>query len=220
MARPRKDEAIDIRGEAVRAAIIQLGEDPAGLSLSAIARRIGCSAPALYSHFDSKDDLLAQVRAAAFAEMMEAKRRRFVGLSAEPLARLAAGGHDYVDFARANPALYRLIFAPEAGKPAGKGGDKGHDQGHGQAPAHPEVNLDAAAIAPLAAGLGAAGPSAMGAEAAAEIAHMMWFTVHGAIMMALDGQLPGPEAARWARAHEAVDTVMRLLVSHFPTFRE
>jgi len=35
--------------------------------------------------------------------------------------------------------------------------------------------------------------------------------VHGAILMALDRQLPGPEAARWQRAMQAVDTMMALL---------
>ncbi|MDP3340213.1 TetR/AcrR family transcriptional regulator [Frigidibacter sp.] len=195
MARPRKDEAIDIKARALTAAIEILREDPEGLSLAVLARRVGCSAPALYAHFEGKDDLLDQTRAAACAEMMEAKRQRFAGFDGDPCARLRAGGRDYVIFARDNPALYRLIFAPR----------------HALAE-QPDISFSDAVIAPLVAGVRAAQPSgfAAGAEAS-EVAQMMWFAVHGAIMMALDRQLPGPEAARWQRALATVDTVMALL---------
>jgi len=195
MARPRKDQARDIRAGAVEATLDQLAEDPDGLSLAAIAGRIGCSAPALYAHFTGKDDLLDEARNRASADMMAAKRARFAGVTGSPLDRLCDGGRDYVGFAEANPALYRLVFAPA------------HRAGG--------LSLDDATIAPLAAGVrdAQAQGHAAGADAD-EVARMMWFTVHGAIMMALDHQLPGPDAARWQSAYAAVDTMIALLSSH------
>lgn len=194
MARPRREDSIDVKAEALKAAIRLLHEDPGSLSLGAIARRVGCSAPALYAHFTGKDDLLEQARLAAHAEMIAAKRARFAGFQGDPLDRLRAGGRDYVAYAQANPALYRLIFAPSHG--TGAGG----------------ASLTEAALAPLAAGVRAAQAAgfARGVEAGA-LAEAMWFAVHGAILMALDRQLPGPDAERWQRAMQAVDTVMALL---------
>lgn len=194
MARPRKQDALNIRERAIEAAVALLRRDGADFSLGEVARRVGCSAPALYSHFAGKDDLLRAVQAAVFARRTRQKVERYTGPSADPAARLRAGGHDYVAFAEENPGLYRLLYAP------------GHAAGADPA-AIPE-----AALAALEAGVRAArqGGFAKGADAR-DVAAMLWFTVHGAILMALDAQLPGPPPARWARAHRAVDTAMDLL---------
>lgn len=199
MARPRKALAIDVKPRAIEAAMQILREAPDLLSLSAIARAIGVSAPALYAHFTGKDDLLEQVRARALDDMLAAKRAALAGLTGDSLARLRAGGHDYVSFAQANPALYRLIFAPE------------HDR------ATHAVSLDAASVAPLTEAVRAAKAEGYlsGAEPAA-VAHGLWFAVHGAVMMALDGQLPGTDADRWARAYGAVTTLTDLIATTKP----
>lgn len=193
MARPRKDLAIDIKARAIEATIAQLAAAPESLSLAAVARRIGCSAPALYAHFRNKDDLLEEARRAAFAELIREKARRYAAPISDPLARLAEGGRAFVAFARDNPALYRLIFAP----------------GHGGAA---RVEPVEAALAPLVAGLRAAQAAgfARGADPEA-LARALWCAAHGAIMTALDDRSPGAGETRWEQAFDAVSTIMSLI---------
>lgn len=66
MARPKKSDAIDIQDRAVTEVIAQLRDGTHTFSLNTIAKKIGCSAPALYAYFSSKDDLLDHVRQQAF----------------------------------------------------------------------------------------------------------------------------------------------------------
>ncbi len=194
MARPRKHEALNIRARAIDEATALLGSGRGVFSLAEVAGRIGCSAPALYAYFGGKDDLLRAVRAEVFARLTAAKAARYATPCADPIARLRAGGHEQVAFAAANPALYRLLYAPR------------HDAG-AEPPAISEAALEALTAGVRAAQMAGFAP---GADART-VALTLWFMVHGAILMALDGQLPGPDAARWARAHEAVDTTMALL---------
>lgn len=199
MARPRKQDALNIPERAVAVTIDLLRHDGPTFVLTEVARRVGCSAPALYAHFSGKDHLLREVQAAVFAQMTRSKVDRYAAPSADPIGRLAAGGHAFVDFAQDGPGLYRLLYAPDH-------------------PAGPEpVAIPDAALAALESGVRAAQQMrfAAGAEPRA-VAEMLWFTVHGAILMALDEQLPGPQAARWTRAHRAVDTVMALLSPSVP----
>ncbi len=193
MARPRKQDALDIQARAVQEAIALLRQDQT-ITLSAVARRVGCSAPALYAHFVDKNDLLRAVRAAAFAEMTRVKATRYAAPTADPATRLRDGGHAYVAFARENPRLYRLLYAPA-----------------------PEIGAESDRIAKgaldaLSAGVRAAQQVGLApGTPAGDVAEVLWFTVHGAVMMALDGQLPGPAEARWNRAHRAVDRIVALM---------
>lgn len=194
MARPRKEDAIDIRGRAVTEAIALMRESPDNLSLSALSKRIGCSAPALYAHFANKDDLLERVRERVFDEMLTGRTDRAEGEEAHDKVRDEA--RSFIEFARENPALYRLVFAPQ------------------HSAEETRIQIDTAAVAPMAAAVRATGMNRNGhanGQPAETLAHTIWCTVHGAIMMALDGQYEGSDAARWSRVHEALDTVVDLL---------
>jgi AcrR family transcriptional regulator len=87
-----------------------------GLSLRRIARRAGVSHGAPARHFRSHSDLLAEVAARGFALLSEAMRKSNAQLSADagPKRRLTAAARAYVDCAVANPALFALMFRPEA----------------------------------------------------------------------------------------------------------
>ncbi|GAB5470158.1 MAG: hypothetical protein Kilf2KO_31880 [Rhodospirillales bacterium] len=122
MARPTKDETRPIRALAIEAAIARL-KPPATFTLAELARDIGCSAPALYSHFTGK--------------------------SAPTL------------FAEGIAACQRQGFAP---------------------PRPPR-----------------------------EVALLLWSLAHGAVLLALDAQLPGEEEARWDAAFGMVDSGLALL---------
>lgn len=88
-----------------------------GVSLRSVARSLGVTAPALYAHVTDYDDLLAAVAEEEFAALGE----RFAAIRADDsLDRLRALGRAYVDHARAEPELHRLMFRyPPKLAPAG-----------------------------------------------------------------------------------------------------
>ena len=193
MARPKKQDAIDIKSKAIVEASALLREAPDQLSLSSLAKRIGCSAPALYAHFTNKDDLLNRVRERVFKEMVEARQAHVDDAALSPVEAIRQRGHCLVDFALACPALYRLVFAPT------------HD-----ASSH-DINLKDESIGPITDRVRAV-VSNGSAKNADSIARTIWFATHGAIMVALDGQMDGPDDERWKRAHSTVDTVIDLFL--------
>ncbi len=90
-----------------------LGDD--GFSLRAVARAIGVTPMALYRHHDGLPALRAALRARGYERLMRGLHQ---SLAADtPRARLVAATYAYVQFARSNPSIYRLIFA--TGPPPG-----------------------------------------------------------------------------------------------------
>lgn len=78
------------------------------LSLREVARRLGVSHQAPYKHFASRDHILAEIIARAFAEFaafLEGRSR-----STEAREDLRAMGDCYMTYARENPLKYRLMF--------------------------------------------------------------------------------------------------------------
>jgi AcrR family transcriptional regulator len=84
-------------------------EGPAALSLRAVAREAGVSPAAPYHHFKDKTELLEAVAHEGWEKMnheiVEARRT-----APTPLDALNTIGVAYVNFARDNPALYRLMY--------------------------------------------------------------------------------------------------------------
>lgn len=79
----------------------------AQLSLRAVARDLGVTAPALYAYVEDKRELLAAVATDHFDRLIE----RFEAVDeADPLDRIRAVSRAYVDHALANPALFRIMF--------------------------------------------------------------------------------------------------------------
>ena len=79
------------------------------LSLRQLAKALGVSANAAYRHFEDKDALLSAMAAEGFRRFA-ATQRASVAHVALAEDRLKASGRDYVAFAWAHPALYRLMF--------------------------------------------------------------------------------------------------------------
>ncbi|HEX5685566.1 MAG TPA: TetR/AcrR family transcriptional regulator [Ideonella sp.] len=95
-------------------ALIQRG-GPGALTLREAARQAGVSVAAPYRHFADREALLAAVLAEGFdglADHTDRARRR----APDALAALRAVGLGYVEFAVANPSVYRLMFGPECDK--------------------------------------------------------------------------------------------------------
>ncbi len=84
-------------------------EGPTALSLRAVAREAGVSPAAPYHHFKDKTELLEAVAHEGWEKMnqeiVEARRTAPTALDA-----LNTIGVAYVNFARDNPALYRLMY--------------------------------------------------------------------------------------------------------------
>ena len=77
------------------------------LSLRRLAARLGVTAPALYAHVRDKQDLLRAVAEGEFDALLE----RFDQITAtDPVERIKAQGRAYVQHARENQQLFRVMF--------------------------------------------------------------------------------------------------------------
>jgi AcrR family transcriptional regulator len=201
MARPRKDQALDIRARAITETIRLLGEmDARNLTLARVAAAVGCRPPALYGHFRDKNALLRAVHDAGFARLYADKLDVGADTQGDALARLRQGGRAYVRFALENPALYRLMFDP----PPGSGLD--------DAPFDSDVGLKSLGF--LRAGIVAAQREGYlpGADPDA-IAFTLWSAVHGAVSLLLQGRAPTTETDPMAAAGAVVDRVMAFIAA-------
>ena len=140
-------------------AALERGEE---VGLRAVARDAEVSAMAPYRHFRDKAALLAAVAMRGFEDL----RTVLLAADAQPDARAAliAQGEAYLAFARARPALFRLMFAGHNGRPPPV-----EDNAYGVMVRRVQqlvpANLEAATLA-------------------------CWSVVHGMATLALDGGLP------------------------------
>ncbi len=108
---PRPYHHGDLRAALLDAAEALLDAAPARpLSLRDVAKAAGVSHAAPYHHFASLSELLVAIAARAFADLgaaMEGASRADTAQDA-----LVAICETYVDFARARPARFRLMFSP------------------------------------------------------------------------------------------------------------
>ncbi|MEM8599195.1 MAG: TetR/AcrR family transcriptional regulator, partial [Bacteroidota bacterium] len=115
MTSSRPDPAERPSGAALRRAILDearrllLADGYATLSMRKIALAVGCSATGIYLHFDSKDalvhTLIDEGMTMLHAELEQAERAH-----ADPVARLLAMAHAYVDFGLSNQEYYEVMF--------------------------------------------------------------------------------------------------------------
>ena len=94
----------ELRGQILDATIALLRErtDPALVSIDAVVSAVGCTPPALYYYFPTKERLLSEacrVEYAAFGADLDAA----TPLSDDPLGDIAARGEAYIAWARTTP---------------------------------------------------------------------------------------------------------------------
>jgi AcrR family transcriptional regulator len=83
----------------------------ASLSLRAIARELGITAPAIYNYYPSREDLVTALIVDAFTSLAEAQEASLTGLADNRRAvRLSALGLAYREWAVTYPKRYHLIF--------------------------------------------------------------------------------------------------------------
>jgi AcrR family transcriptional regulator len=95
---PRRDQILDT------AATLFAERGFHGVSVHDIGGACGISGPALYKHFDSKNDILAQSLTAISERLLEEGQSRAAS-APEPTAALDALIAWHIDFALGNPAL-------------------------------------------------------------------------------------------------------------------
>ncbi|MCI5074922.1 WHG domain-containing protein [Oricola sp.] len=95
----------------VEAGLEILGESGlAGLSLRTCAARVGVSHTAPKNHFGTMSGLLTAIAARGYAQLADRMRRDLADDATRRQIRNAAF-RGYVDFARAQPALFELMFS-------------------------------------------------------------------------------------------------------------
>ena len=178
----------DLRHASIDAGLAMLRERRTDdLGLREVARAVGVSPTALYRHFPDKAAFFAALAAAGFERLAEAQAA--AQHAAGPgSAGFGASGRAYIDFALANPALFRLMFShaphldvPEAAPP-------------GSAMGLLRSNVEALL-----------GPGHDPAAVTAMCVHA-WALVHGLSVLLLDRQLP-PDDALIAAALDPLATL-------------
>jgi len=157
--------------EEARSIIAEQGVE--GLSLREVARRLGVSHQAPYKHYPSRDHLLAEVVARAYAAFA-------VHLDARPHYDdahddLRAMGEAYVGYALAHPLEYRLMFGTPLPDPA----------------AHPDMMRQSRHAFAILRDAIARLPRGDGEPVRPELdAMFVWATVHG-LASAMQGSVVG-----------------------------
>ena len=194
-----------LREALVEAAIaLAAASGPSGVVLRAVTRQVGVSPNAAYRHFADRDALLAEVAHRAMRGLVDAMaaRQESVATDGDPqqraIERLEAIGRGYVDFALAQPGLFRVCFAaPPEVTLAATGTDAPIDHPADHPTDHPADHgadpfgvLNAALDDLVDVGF-------LPAERRPGAEVLCWSVVHGFATLHLDGPLAGtPDAER------------------------
>ena len=191
--RPRSYHHGDLRTALVQEALSILREEGLeALTLRGVARRAGVSQAAPYRHFADRRALVAAVAEDGFRRLQESMLQRMKDAQGRGGLRLVAQA--YVEFGLANPAEYRVMFGPEVAVtddlPALR------ETGRGV------LGFVAEGIrqAQLAKAVGPGDPWLM--------AVATWATLHGLVMLTLDGQTTSVSPSVDAVVEEATRIMM------------
>lgn len=103
----RRGDGAQLREEIVDAATRLVNGGSVPVTLRAVAREAGISAPAIYAHFSDLDAVLLAVTQRAFAALEQALD---VAQDSDPARRLRAVCAAYLSFAEEQPHRYRVMF--------------------------------------------------------------------------------------------------------------
>lgn len=167
----------DFRTRLCEAALRRFGkEGEAGISFRKLAEDLGVSATTPYRYFKDKDAIMAALRADAFDRFALAMERAYDRSEGPALLRARAVMQAYVDFVRADPKAYRLMFDGSSHEMTG----------------HPELQrASARAKATMSRHVvGMVEAGVLPAETDAQmLGFVLWSQLHGAVMLHLSGKL-------------------------------
>ncbi len=93
---------------ATRELLIEHGPD--GFTLADACRRAGVTTAAPYKHFRDKQEILEEIVARGFDQLREQNARAVAEKGSGTIEGIAAMGISYLEFAVAQPAIFRLMF--------------------------------------------------------------------------------------------------------------
>jgi AcrR family transcriptional regulator len=104
----------DLRKALIEAAEAELAENGVeGFTLRGCAKRAGVSHAAPAHHFKDANALLTALAVVAAERLYDSMESRHGRAEKTPRAQFIASGVGYVEFALANPALFRLLFGSD-----------------------------------------------------------------------------------------------------------
>ena len=161
----------DLRAQLIRAAA-ELVEThgPEGFSVAEAARRAGVSTAAPYKHFKDRDAILRGVVSEAMDRLRRAMETGACRFSPGSLEAVAAIGKAYIDFAKGEPGLFRLVF--------------GLTEGHENAPDLLEKGRGCFAVVARAVADRLERP--LDAPDVQRRAYLLWSFVHGHSFLTID----------------------------------
>jgi AcrR family transcriptional regulator len=171
------------------AAHILAEEGAAALSTRRLAKAVGTSTMAVYTHFGGMDDLIRALVREGFARLNE--RMTAVGTSADPVADVVALGRAYRQNATDNAHMYAVMFGSSGGAGFALTDE---DRQHGRYTL--EILVRAVARCMATGRFRPADPQV--------VAHQMWIAVHGLATLEIGGYLIdpyGPDACLGAQVH-------------------
>jgi len=173
--RPKRRERvrIELRDRIVQTALtIAQSDGWANVSMRGIAEAIEYSAPALYHHFDGREDLIQQIRKHGY-QLFHARLATID--DRDPVQRLLAMTIQHVDFAFENPELFSAMFGLRGALPL-------------TGEALPEQRL-------IGEMIDGAVREILGKDVATpeynDAIDMIWASVHGIVSLALYGAISG-----------------------------
>jgi AcrR family transcriptional regulator len=106
--RIRAETSSEIKAIALR---LLAANGPDAVTLRAIARDMGMTAGAIYSYFDTRDDLITALIADVYGSLADAmENARDSVPAADPAGRVLAVGHAYRRWAVTHPEEFRLVY--------------------------------------------------------------------------------------------------------------
>ena len=191
----------------LRAALVETGltmareSGPDGIALREVARRVGVSHNAAYRHFADRQELLTEIASHAMDRLTTEMHRRIDAVPAQDdvsraRRRLSEVGRAYVEFALAEPGLFRVAFSSALG-----GAEEGAPGPREDAGPYGVLNE----VLDELVDVGYLDPSRrLGSDVAC------WAAVHGFAQLSLDGPVGLlPAASRDAALERLLETVER-----------
>jgi AcrR family transcriptional regulator len=193
----RRGEGGRLREELIEAASAMIADagESRGLSLSAVARRVGIATTSVYLHFADVEQLKIAVAERGFAKFAAYRDAASQG-STDPVAALLARCRAYCRFALDHPGHYRLMFGPDL--PAALAYDAE------RAPGRQALEILAASIQrcrPTSAGSSQDDPL--------RLATLVWAGLHGVVSLHMDRpRFPWP-----ASLDDTADDIVRRMIN-------
>lgn len=186
----------DLRAQLIAAAT-ELVEThgPDGFSVSEAARWAGVSSAAPYKHFRDREEILRGVASLAMSRLAENMARAASRFEEGSLEAVAAVGQAYIDFARLEPGIFRLVF--------------GLTEGHEEAPELLEKGRSCFAIVAETSarflGLAHDDPDVQ------RRAYLLWAFVHGHSFLTIDKKNKSSRTRDddWAFLMEVTGSILR-----------